>query len=632
VIGPRPRPSLARVALVATLALPALPAVAQPSADLPAAPVPQPSAATPTAPVPQPSADLPTAARPLGRLEQESVDEAMLGLGLRVDPLPAGKTIRAIHVVNQKVFSKGDWWFQFFNLFHRTTRPEMLARELLMKPGDRYDPDLVEETIRNLQVSKQTVGSTTFVPPELSSVVAIIPIASPVPGTVDLLVVTRDVWSLRLNSNFQTVGSTLTLLQASLSENNLLGWRKYLSLDFALDQGSTAVGPAYFDPNVLGTRLTLLAEARLTYARDTGDYEGNAELFSLRYPLYALASKWGGGIDAGHSNLVVRSFQGTHLRLEDLAATTDVVELLPYIFRRQVTTVDTNAVRSFGQAVIQRVTFGFLFDTRRSLLVPGFPATPQDGQLFLDEFAPLTEQRGEPYVRYDMFTARYALYRSLDTFDLRENRRLGPSLSLRVGADVPALGSSFGAFVVGGTISWAEGFGGSYEQLSLQVSGRRRDDGWIDEHLKGVAYLASPIVRRLGRVVLSAQTEAVRNDTGNTLYFLGGSTGLRGYEIGDFQGTAYVVAHAEIRSLALPLFSQRFGALAFYDVGDAADSFAALVIHQDLGFGLRWLIPQLNSSVIRFDWAFPLEDGNLTRAGWPGRFSAGFEQVFSNWP
>jgi hypothetical protein len=570
--------------------------------------------------------------RPLGRLEQESVDEAMAALGLRVDPLPAGKTIRDIRVVNQEVFSRRDWWFQLLNIFHRTTRPEMLARELLMRPGDRYDPELVEETIRNLQASSQTVGSTTFVPPELSSVVAIIPVVSPVPGTVDLLVVTRDVWSLRLNTNFQTVGTTLTLLQTSLSENNLFGWRKYLSFEFDMDQGAMAAGPAYFDPNVMGTRLTFLAAAQLTYARDTGGYEGNRETFSLRYPLYSLASKWGGGVDVGHTNVVVRSFQGTHLRLEDLQATTNVVELLPYIYRRQVTTVDTNAVRSFGRAVIQRVTAGFLFDTRRSSLVPGFPATPEAGQLFLDEFAPLTTQHSEPYIRYDMFTARYAVYRSLDTFDLRENRRLGPSLGVRLGSDVPALGSDFGALVLGATASWAEGFRGSYEQLSFQASGRRRADGWIDEHLKAVAYVASPIVARTFRVVLAGQTEAVRNDTANTLYFLGADTGLRGYAIGDFQGTAYAVGHAELRSTALSVFSQRFGALAFYDIGDAADGYAKLVLHQDLGFGLRWLIPQLNSSVIRFDWAFALEDGNLTRAGWPGRITAGFEQVFSNWP
>jgi hypothetical protein len=45
------------------------------------------------------------------------------------------------------------------------------------------------------------------------------------------------------------------------------------------------------------------------------------------------------------------------------------------------------------------------------------------------------------------------------------------------------------------------------------------------------------------------------------------------------------------------------------------------------------LIPQANTVVLRADWAFPLQDDTVpspvqTKAGWPGRFSAGFEQVF----
>src|SRR5262245_20409157 len=60
--------------------------------------------------------------RPLGRLEQESVDDAMAGLGVRVDPAPQGKTVGKVFVVNQDVFSKRDWYFQLFNVFHRTTR------------------------------------------------------------------------------------------------------------------------------------------------------------------------------------------------------------------------------------------------------------------------------------------------------------------------------------------------------------------------------------------------------------------------------------------------------------------------------------------------------------------------------
>ena len=59
------------------------------------------------------------------------------------------------------------------------------------------------------------------------------------PGQVDLLVVTRDIWSLRFNTNFEYQGNALTLLETSLSENNLFGWRKYLSMRLQLRPGAS---------------------------------------------------------------------------------------------------------------------------------------------------------------------------------------------------------------------------------------------------------------------------------------------------------------------------------------------------------------------------------------------------------
>jgi hypothetical protein len=52
------------------------------------------------------------------------------------------------------------------------------------------------------------------------------------------------------------------------------------------------------------------------------------------------------------------------------------------------------------------------------------------------------------------------------------------------------------------------------------------------------------------------------------------------------------------------------------------------VPRHDFGIGMRWLIQQLNSSVIRIDWAFATQSTTLTRAGFPGRASAGFQQTF----
>jgi hypothetical protein len=571
---------------------------------------------------------------PLGRLEQESLEEALSARGLHRDPHPEGKQIGEIQVVNQEVFSQRDWWFQFFNHFHRTTRENVLRRELLMKPGDRYDPALVEESIRNLDSEPVlSVAGRRFTAPELSSVVVILPVVSPRPGTVDLLVVTRDVWSLRFNTNFEVQQGTLTLLQTSLSENNLFGWRKFLSLGFDMDQGSMDAGPTYFDPNIRGTRLTFYAVAGLTFSRDTHQQEGNFETASVRYPLYSLASKWGGGVDFNHFNTVIRSFQGTMLRLEDLTATPGT-EMIPYIFRREITTVDANVIRSFGVDVIQRVTLGHLVDSRQSSVLPGFPYDAATAALFLAEYAPLTERRSEPYVRYQLFTPRYAVYRDLDTFDLRENKQLGPSLSLRFGLGLPELGATYRGYAFGGTASWAIGPRGFYGQALVSAGARLREGVLIDQSFTASLYGATPMLGRVLRIVLAGETDAVRADTARTRFFVGGGTGLRGYAIGAFQGTVQMIAHAELRSAALPIFSQRIGALLFYDVGDAANSYQQLTAYHDFGVGLRWLIPQLNSTVIRFDWAFATQDAFttqgalLTAAGWPGRVSLGFEQVF----
>ena len=295
--------------------------------------------------------------RGLGRLEQETVNDALASIGAHIDPAPEGKTVGRVYVANQNVFSKHDWYFQLFNIFHWTTRSYILDRELLLRPGQRYDQALVEESIRNLQNPPGIViGGKAYGSPELSSVVVLVPIASPIPGQVDLLLVTRDIWSLRFNTNFEYQGNALTLFESSLSENNLFGWRKYLSLGFGFDQGRYYYGPSYFDPNIRGTRLTLYASARFYNARETGDYEGNSQIASLRYPLYSLASRWGAALDVIHQNSVSRGFRGNSIRLVDLAATRDDVERLPYEYRRRIVTVDGSVVRSFGVAVIQRVT------------------------------------------------------------------------------------------------------------------------------------------------------------------------------------------------------------------------------------------------------------------------------------
>jgi hemolysin activation/secretion protein len=230
-----------------------------------------------------------------------------------------------------------------------------------------------------------------------------------------------------------------------------------------------------------------------------------------------------------------------------------------------------------------------------------------------------------------MFTPRYVVLRDLNTFDLRENRQIGPFLRARISQGVPALGASFSALGLAVEAGAAAAPGGGFLSLTAAASARwRYDDGrWIDQLGTVAFFAATPLMERMFRVVVDAQLDSQRADTQNTPFTLGGSNGLRGYAIGEFLGTTRLVGHIEVRTAPIStIFSQRFGAVAFYDVGDAAPSLADLWLRNDVGIGVRWLTPQFNAAVIRLDWAVPLEDGVVTHAGTPGRFSAGFSQVF----
>ena len=68
----------------------------------------------------------------------------------------------------------------------------------------------------------------------------------------------------------------------------------------------------------------------------------------------------------------------------------------------------------------------------------------------------------------------------------------------------------------------------------------------------------------------------------------------------------------------------RIGGLVFWDLGATADEWAQLQAFNSVGLGLRVLIPQVNTLVLRFDLAFPLQGDDR---GVPV-FSAGFDQVF----
>jgi hypothetical protein len=566
----------------------------------------------------------------LGTLEREAVDDALAARGLRIDPAPEGKIVGTIHVVNHEVFSARDSIFRLANLLHRTTREDIIRREVLLPSGRPYDEALVEESVRNLRDA------------DFSSLVAIVPVVSREPGKVDLLVTSRDVWSLRFNTDFEfqasTTGETegrpqdrlvLVYLTTSLSENNLFGWRKKASFAFDLYRGSYSLGPSYLDPNIAGTRLQFSASYRLIFDRETGDREGSSVGARLSYPLFSLASRWGASLSAGHSDGVARRYDQLGLFEVDLRGTPDV-ERLPYIYKVRRDSADASLVRSFGTSVIQRVSGGYTLGIVRPRFHQSFPsADPAVREAFAAQVFPRSERVAALYAGYSLFTPRYRVYRDYDTYDLREDAQLGPGVSASVSHAAGWLGSEITYVGLAAGLGWSFDLWDGFQRLSLSWGGRLRSGQLVEESRSGGVGFATPILLRAFRLVTEAgATVLLRNDRPDAYLTLGGENGLRGYELGDFFGQARYIGHVELRTRPLPLRALRFGAVAFYDVGHAAEDWEDLRAYHDAGVGVRLLIPQLNFYVLRVDWAVAFQRGRYTRPGLPGRISAGFKQVF----
>ena len=105
---------------------------------------------------------------------------------------------------------------------------------------------------------------------------------------------------------------------------------------------------------------------------------------------------------------------------------------------------------------------------------------------------------------------------------------------------------------------------------------------------------------------------------------------MRGYPSGAYRGEAVTVFNVELRTRPLELWTIQTGAVAFFDSGAAYDHGEAPDFKQSVGAGIRIVFPQLERSVIRFDWAFPLETDPSVGVDsiLPGRFVLTFQQAF----
>jgi hypothetical protein len=544
-------------------------------------------------------------------LEQRAVDRALAAEHLEIDHAPQGKKIGRLYFAQFKVFGPGDGFLRWFNYFHITTKASAVARELVFDAGDPWVQSKVDESARRLR------------DPLSTSLVAIVPIVSPRAGEVDAMVVTRDVWSVRLNSNYAIQDQQLTLLSFSLSENNLLGRRKLLAAAFRMDQATYFAGPVYIDHNFLGRHLQFVERAGPIFNRDSLALEGSESSLSFGLPLWSLASKWGATVDWTHHFAIDRSFQGTGLRTYDDPAT-PIDDHVPYEYKQHRLSLTLTGLRGWGDQIAQRMSAGYQLVVQRPQLLPDFPDDAQLRSDFTRDVLPRSERTSALFVGYSMFESRYRNFQNVSTFELAEDTRMGAAVDVTAALGLGILGSESNFLRLNGTVSYTAGMlGDGLWRITTSGQTRLERGHAIDNVVSADLRFVSP---RLGpvRVLTEGTLSGIYRDTQNQFYTVGGDNGLRGYPIGEFSGDRRALWQTEVRTRPIGILFTRWGAVAFHELAGAAQSFRSMTIYQDVGAGVRFLIPQLESDLFRFDLSLALSGPFAGKL----RFTAGYQQSF----
>ena len=487
----------------------------------------------------------------------------------------AGARVGEVVVCTEEIFDlanpqESGWLYRAADTLHRSTRRQVVERELLFHPGEPFRAALLSESERLLR-AQRTFRAAEVVPIRYHD------------GVVDVGVTTRENWSLKPSIGFKRSGGA-NRLHFEVQETNLLGLGKELTVLREDNVDRTSLLLHYSDPQILGTRL----RGELAYSDNS---DGESKLFALERPFYSLDSRWTTGVRFMDGSSAVSRYTLGEVRDR---------------FRRRDEQIEGWFGWSRGLAAgsVGRLRVGVTFDDSAFAADPAYPQAP----------IPADRRLVYPWVSWSWLEDRFVVARDVDRIDRPEDLNLGWNTSARLGWSAQSWGSDRDALVF--EASAARGWRPSPRQLlfpSFTLQGRLdrdRPDPLIAS--LGLRYH----VRDFGRQAFFAAAAfdfAHALETDQQL-LLGGDTGLRGYPLRYQEGDRRVLFNFEQRWYGEREFLKvvRFGAAAFVDVGKAW--FAGRPPGptdrgwlSDVGIGLR-VAPSRTShaNVIRLDLAFPL--------------------------
>jgi len=503
-------------------------------------------------------------------------------IGAAAEKMPEGVELeRQNAVIGKIVLDKSDVFdlsnpdenkalYRLANRLHIVSKDKVIRKQLLFQSGSLYSERLIGETERILRQNKYLYDAQ-IKPTRYRD------------GVVDIVVSTRDVWSLGPDLSASRSGGE-NRTQIGLEETNLLGRGQTVRFNHEEDVDRTSDSFQFFDRHLGKSWVSVFLSVA-----DNSD--GDSNLLSVTRPFYALDTRWSAGSRAlDDDRRSALYFEGE--------------EAAEYQHARRYLSAFGGWSKGLKNGFARRWTVGVTHDDNRYSTVDAatLPALiPEDRKLVY------------AFLGFEVVEDEFETSRNRDQIGRTEDFFMGSHVSAMLGWSDKSFGADRDALIYRARAS--RSFGSLDKNaliLSATASGRLETGHSANAEVAVEArYYRTQSPKRLFFATLSGIAGHAL-DTDNPAQ-IGGDTGLRGYPLRYQNGDSKLLLTMEQRYFTdwYPFRLARIGGAVFADAGRVwgpnplGDERRGWLT--DIGIGLR-IAPTRASSrkMIHIDLAFPL--------------------------
>lgn len=489
--------------------------------------------------------------------------------------------VRGVQLDRRDIFDPQEqsWFARLANKLHFQTRPAVIRRELLFRPGKPYDSALVAESERNLRA----LGIFRRV--QIDSIRT--------SRGLMLRVLAKDGWSTQADWRFRSTGGQVAFT-IGLVENNLLGTASAAAVRYSKNPDRSTVVLSFWRPRLFVGTVGL----GLAYENRS---DGKAMGFALDRPFFSLRSRRAFRVEAGDSDeRVLRFRNGLDVASDSL--------------RRRYTLVRASAAKALRASAAGFLRLGVTGQVRRDNFLPEGSTEPFPKDVTAAVGASLVWNHARFIV-----TRGYAGFSREEDVDLGTTIRVGLSAAPKVlGYDRNGIGPGIqgrvGARIPGGFAFLDAGANGLFSSAGL-------DSGSVQI---AATTVLQPAPRHMA--VFHAEAGWLENPVPGEEFDLGLGSGPRAFGSHAFTGDRSVFLSAEYRfTVAEDLFRMvGLGVAGFVDHGGAWYAGSPRRTGSDAGIGLRLGASRSSDTdALRFDLAYRFAN-DVEPGGWVLTVGKGF--------